>query len=113
MTLLSDFEALLREVRSTAPNFNLALLSGEIREIEEVSAFDKTTEDCADVLTELMRDPHLMTSGHQTNKFAQAFGEAYFASLCARRGNSVQRVPEKQDMKTPDFTLEGASNSRS
>lgn len=95
-------EALVRwSTIATLPH--LKLLDPVLLEIETAAKSDKTLENYCIDLEALASMPDFPVAPELLRDFIQKFGEAHFYCMCSARGVTLERVPERADLKTPDF----------
>lgn len=101
--LIDKLNAAMASASGTAHNFYLLRLREALNAVEKAAATTQQLDEYVRQLDKLLSEPHFETNAHFTNKFAQTLGEAHFSLLCSNAGVALRRIPEVQNLKTPDF----------
>lgn len=109
--LVKKFTDTLSNVSDTSRDPYLAKLAPALSAVEAKVATTPALKFYEDKLMALMGRPMFGLDGRLTNDFAQLLGEAHFLVLCQDKGVDLQRIPEEQNKKTPDFAATFGSES--
>lgn len=101
--LTDKLNTALAGAQGTAGNYYLTMMRSALSEVEQAAVGQSMLEQYISQLDDLLSVKHMEVDGHLTNKFAQALGEAHFAVLCHEAGVRLNRIPEVNGVKTPDF----------
>ncbi|AGW91979.1 hypothetical protein N234_18230 [Ralstonia pickettii DTP0602] len=105
--MLTDrLNAALASSSGTAQNFYLTRLLDALNAVEQAAASSQQLREYAKQLGILLSQTNFELDPHLSNKFAQALGEAHFSLLCSNAGVPLRRIPEVQNLKTPDFEVD-------
>ena len=97
------FTRALQDASEVGGNSYLALLSDLLRDIQSHDGAD--FDGAKRRLHELLSIEHMALDGRLTTKFIEELGEAHFHVLANRSGLDLQKIPETNQEKTPDFQL--------